>query len=264
MQGDAKLVALRSRLDQFGFTQPFGADSASLVHKLLLSFVKLSEVSQYHQVYQLTKKQNESLEERLKSLEARLYPAEAETARLTKENNLLHSQVIAEKQAASSAEGKLLIATKRETDLKRDLAFVASAKDARVQGLLDDNLALKTKLETIVKKTLDHFDSDKTGKLAAELRKKVAETLFTVSEIKNDSKTLYEMASALKKAEQEVVASKTLLVEAESAKLALKAEIESKEEALLLKEREIKRLQSKSAEGGLSHLQEFWNKNYSE
>lgn len=264
MQGDARLVALRSRLDQFGFTQPFGADSATLVHKLLLSFVKLSEVGGPKQVYQLTKKQNEVLEERAKSLEARLYPAEAETGRLMKENNLLHAQVIAEKQAAAAAGGKLMLAAKRETDLKRDLAFVAAAKDARVQSLLDDNLGLKTKLESIVKKTLDHFDTDKSGKLAAELRRKVAETLATVTEIKHDSKTLYELVSALKKAEQEVVASKTLLVEAECAKLAFKGEAEEKEEALLLKEREIKRLQSKSVEGGLAHLQEFWSKNYSE
>jgi hypothetical protein len=264
MQGDAKLVALRSRLDQFGFTQPFGPDSAALVQKLLLSFVKLSEVGQSHKVYQLSKKQTETLEERTKALESKVYPAEAEVARLTKENNLLHQQVIHEKQAASSAEGKLLLASKRETDLKRDLMYVANSKDSRIQALLDDNLSLKSKLEAIIKKTLDQYDTDKGGKLALELRKKVAETYSLVSEIKNDSKTLYDLVSALKKAEQDVVSAKTMLIEVECEKLGLKTEIDAKEEAVILKEREIKRLQSKTVEGGITHLQEFWNKNYSE
>lgn len=264
MQGDARLAALRSRLDQFGFTQPFSPESAGLVQKLLLSFVKLSEVGLHKQVYQLTKRQTETIEERYKGLEAKVVPAEAEATRLIKENDLLHAQIISQRQAAATAEGKLLVAAKRESDFKKDLAFVASTKDARIQSLLDENLTLKAKIETIVKRTSDQFENDKAGKLAAEMRKKLAETHAVVTEIKQDSKLLYELTTALKKAEQEVAAAKATLVEAQCDKLAFKAEAEAKEEALLLKEREIKRLHAKTSEAGLTHLQEFWNKNYSE
>lgn len=212
----------------------------------------------------MSKKQIEVSEERIKTLEGKAYPAEAEIARLTKENNMLHEQVIREKQAANSAENNLIIATKRETDLKKDLNYLLSSKDMRIQNLVDDNMALKSKLEEIVKRGLDHYSSDKSGKLAVELRKKIAETHHIVTSIKNDSKGLYEMVSALKRAEQEVVAAKTFLIDAQSQNLNFKSQLDANEQAILLKEKEIRRLQSKTVENGIVHLQEFWNKNYSE
>lgn len=44
---NVRMVTLRTRLDQLGFNQKFGPDSADLVEKLLRSFVKLSEVGSY-------------------------------------------------------------------------------------------------------------------------------------------------------------------------------------------------------------------------
>lgn len=215
-------------------------------------------------MYQLSKKQTEVFEERIKSLESKAYPAEAEIARLTKENNMLHEQVIQEKQAANSAENNLIIAAKRESDLKKDLNYLISAKDNRVQTLVDDNMALKSKLEEIIKRGLDQYSNDKSGKLAVELRKKIAETHHIVSSIRNDCKGMYEMASALKRAEQEIVTAKTFLIEAQSHNLNFKSQLDSKDQAILLKEKEIRRLQAKTVENGIVHLQDFWNKNYSE
>lgn len=197
-------------------------------------------------------------------MEVKTVPVEAEVNRLIRENNLLHEQIIREKQLAQNSESKLMLSAKREADMKADFTYLLGTKDSRIQVIIDDNMSLKAKIEELVHKGLDSVQFEKGGKVAAELRKKVAEIHATVQEIRDQSKTVYSLVASLKKAEESLIAAKELASNTEADRLALQAAIEGKEQALLLRDKEIKRLQGKTLEEGVAHLEEFWNKNYSE
>ncbi len=193
-----------------------------------------------------------------------MYPTEAEVSRLMKENNLLHEQLIQEKQLASSSESKLMLAVKREQDLKSDFSFMLASKESRVQALVDENYSIKAKLHDIAEKSLEVKENSKSGKLGAELRKKIAEILELTGEIKASAGAYVKMANCLKKADEELARTKGLVSDYESEKITLKTSLQAKTQESMLKDKEIKRLQNKVMEEGITHLQEFWNKNYSE
>jgi len=193
-----------------------------------------------------------------------VYPTEAEVSRLMKENNLLHEQLIQEKQLASSSESKLMLAVKREQDLKSDFSFMLASKESRVQALVDENYSIKAKLHDIAEKSLEVKENSKSGKLGAELRKKIAEILELTGEIKASAGAYVKMANCLKKADEELARTKGLVSDYESEKITLKTSLQAKTQESMLKDKEIKRLQNKVMEEGITHLQEFWNKNYSE
>ena len=203
-------------------------------------------------------------EERIRGLEGKVYPTEAEVSRLIKENNMLHEQLIQEKQIASSAESKIMLCVKREQDIKADFSFMLGSRDTRVQSLVDENFSLKSKLQEVVEKCLSFKDNQKNDKLSTELRKKIAEILSLTTEIKNGSSAYYQMASALRKADEEYSKTKSILITLEGEKIGMKSSMEAKDQALILRDREIKRLQSKVMDEGISHLQDYWHKNYSE
>ena len=90
-----------------------------------------------------------------------------------------------------------MLAVKREQDLKSDFSFMLASKESRVQALVDENYSIKAKLHDIVEKSLEVKENSKTGKLGAELRKKVAEIMALTSEVKANSGAYVQMANCL-------------------------------------------------------------------
>jgi hypothetical protein len=189
---------------------------------------------------------------------------EAEISRLISENNSLHSQVIKEKQMGDSADSKLILLAKREQEAKKDFEFMIGAKEGRIKSLNEENMHLRSKLEELVRKSLEGANSDKAGNTSLELKRKVAEVNNICLELKSECKLVAHLTAALKKQEEELLVAKAMLVNVESKRLQYKNEAESRTQELLNKDREIERLQVRSSKDGLVNLQDFWTKNYSE
>lgn len=156
-----------------------------------------------------------------------------------------------------SADSKLILLAKREQEAKKDFEFIVGAKESRIKSLSDENMHLRSKLEELVRKSLEAGNSDKTGSSSLELKRKVAEVNNICLELKSESKLVAQLTTALKKQEEELLASKALLANAESKRLQYKNEIEGKNQEVLNKDKEIERLQIRASKDGIVNLQDF-------
>lgn len=108
-QAQQKFTNLRRRLDQLGYQQPLGIESLPLVEKLFADLIHTTE-SLKNAKQQLGQKQTESLD-----LESAVAPYRSDNARLIKENNDLHMQVIKQKEDADAVvRGGILYVCGRE------------------------------------------------------------------------------------------------------------------------------------------------------
>jgi hypothetical protein len=93
-QAQQKFSNLRRRLDQLGYQQPLGVESLPLVEKLFADLVHTTE-SLKNAKLQLGQKKEETTD-----AEAAAAPYRSDNARLIKENNDLHMQLIKQKEEA--------------------------------------------------------------------------------------------------------------------------------------------------------------------
>lgn len=91
-QAQQKFSNLRRRLDQLGYQQPLGVESLPLVEKLFADLIHTTESLKISK-QQLGKTKTETLD-----VESATAPYKSDNARLIKENNELHMQIIKQKE----------------------------------------------------------------------------------------------------------------------------------------------------------------------
>ncbi len=83
-----KFTALRKRLDQLGYRQPLGIESLPLVEKLFADLIHTTDSFKNSKLHQSTSVEDKS------SIESYVEPYKSDNAKLVKENNDLHQQLI--------------------------------------------------------------------------------------------------------------------------------------------------------------------------
>lgn len=95
-QAQQKFTNLRKRLDQLGYRQTLGLESLPLVEKLFADLVHTTE-SLKNTKLQLGKTEVES-----KDVDSAIEPYKSDNAKLVKENNDLHQQIIKQKDESDA------------------------------------------------------------------------------------------------------------------------------------------------------------------
>ncbi|EAR82394.1 hypothetical protein TTHERM_01164140 (macronuclear) [Tetrahymena thermophila SB210] len=146
MDPQQKFLLLKKKLDSLNYCYPFTIESAAMVERLLNENLKISEM------YQNVKKQNNEALKNIAKAEQSLEPLKKENAKLIKENNDLHYAMIKVKEDAELANNRWKTTYNSLEGEKNDLKFLVDQKEARIRKVEDENLALKTKLDTFMSK----------------------------------------------------------------------------------------------------------------
>jgi len=143
---EKKFLLLKKRLDALHYVQPFSADSASLVERLLNDLIKTTEG------FQTLKKANDELTTTANKTEQRLEPLKKEIRLVLKENNDLHVEIMRVKEDLELKESKWNNTFKSLQDDKTDLKQVIHLKDINVSKLQEEIFNQRRKLELLIKK----------------------------------------------------------------------------------------------------------------
>lgn len=128
-QAQQKFSNLRRRLDQLGYQQPLGVESLPLVEKLFADLVHTTE-SLKNAKLQLGQKKTESLD--AESVSA---PYRSDNARLIKENNDLHMQLIKQKEESDMVIRELKSSLRKLEHENADLKFLNNQYVYKVKQL---------------------------------------------------------------------------------------------------------------------------------
>ncbi len=129
---DKKFNTLKKRLEALHYCQPITIESASLVEKLLNDLIKTTEG------FQNIKKMNEELKSSQFKGDQISEPLKRENARLTKENNDLHYDVMKIKEEAEFKENRINTNFKNIEGERNELKFQLQQKESSIKKLEDD------------------------------------------------------------------------------------------------------------------------------
>ena len=129
---EKKFLLLKKRLDALHYCQPFTVESASLIDRLLNDLIKTTEG------FQSIKKSNEELKNNTNKAELRLEPLKKENARLMKENNELHYEMIQVKEQSEFRENRWNNTFKSLEGDKVDLKHVLQLRDTNYTRLEEE------------------------------------------------------------------------------------------------------------------------------
>uniref|UniRef100_A0A8C3S2P6 Centrosomal protein 135 n=1 Tax=Chelydra serpentina TaxID=8475 RepID=A0A8C3S2P6_CHESE len=145
---ERKFINLRKRLDQLGYRQPLGVESLPLVEKLFSDLVHTTES------LRSTKLSAGKIEKECSNFDAILEPYKAENAKLTRENNELHLEILKLKEQ-SDHHVKDLKATLRKVEHETaDLKFLNNQYIHKIRSLERDNKAKTEKIQQLQEKNL--------------------------------------------------------------------------------------------------------------
>ncbi|XP_075786504.1 centrosomal protein of 135 kDa isoform X4 [Pelodiscus sinensis] len=145
---ERKFINLRKRLDQLGYRQPLGVESLPLVEKLFSDLVHTTES------LRSTKLSAGKIEKECSNFDAILEPYKAENAKLTRENNELHLEILKLKEE-SEHHVKDLKATLRKVEHDTaDLKFLNNQYMHKIRSLERDNKAKTEKIQQLQEKNL--------------------------------------------------------------------------------------------------------------
>uniref|UniRef100_A0A8C4YL76 Centrosomal protein 135 n=1 Tax=Gopherus evgoodei TaxID=1825980 RepID=A0A8C4YL76_9SAUR len=145
---ERKFINLRKRLDQLGYRQPLGVESLPLVEKLFSDLVHTTES------LRSTKLSAGKTEKECSNFDAILEPYKAENAKLTRENNELHLEILKLKEQ-SDRHVKDLKATLRKVEHETaDLKFLNNQYIHKIRSLERDNKAKTEKIQQLQEKNL--------------------------------------------------------------------------------------------------------------
>jgi len=250
---EKKFLLLKKRLDALHYVQPFSADSASLVERLLNDLIKTTEG------FQTLRKTNDELNVSVSKAEQRLEPLKKEIRLVLKENNELHGEIMRVKEDLEFKETKWNNTFRSLQDDKTDLKHVIHLKDVNVSKLQEEIFTLRKKLQILIKK---HYLGPGKGldNVPPEYRNFVAEggksAKFDLSKPLNDESPEAEdfknWQDNSKRADDKVNNLKDELKESVNIQAELAEKIRHMENQLNNRDREIKRLQARIDVGDLS------------
>ncbi|XP_027653131.1 centrosomal protein of 135 kDa isoform X4 [Falco biarmicus] len=145
---ERRFVNLRKRLDQLGYRQPLGVESLPLVEKLFSDLVHTTESLRSAK---LSAGKNEK---ECSDYDAILEPYKTENAKLTRENNELHLELLKLKEQSDRHVQDLKASLRRVERENADLKFLNNQYGHKIKMLEKENKARTEKIEQLQEKNL--------------------------------------------------------------------------------------------------------------
>jgi centrosomal protein CEP135 len=146
MIGDKAFVALRNKLNCLHYCQPLSHDSCSLVERVLGDLLATTEL------YQRTKLRAEEAENQITHEQIALMPLKKDNARVVRENNALHKEIIQVKENLSQNDNSWQRQYKQIESEYNDIKQAFLAKNYKIKEMEKRNLKLEERLGRIMTK----------------------------------------------------------------------------------------------------------------
>ncbi|XP_040411998.1 centrosomal protein of 135 kDa isoform X5 [Cygnus olor] len=145
---ERKFVNLRKRLDQLGYRQPLGLESLPLVEKLFSDLVHTTES------LRSAKLSAGKIEKEFSNYDAILEPYKTENAKLTRENNELHLEILKLKEQSDRHVKDLKASLRRVEHETADLRFLNNQYVHKIKSLEKENKSKTEKIQQLQEKNL--------------------------------------------------------------------------------------------------------------
>lgn len=145
---DRKFTNLRKRLDQLGYRQALGIESVPLVEKLFTDLVHTTE-SLKNAKLQLNKRENTRT-----TFEDSAEPYKSDNAKLVRENNDLHVQLIRAKEDTEHTVKELKCSLRKIEHENADLKFLNTQYVHKVKSLEKDSSEKKIRINELQEKNM--------------------------------------------------------------------------------------------------------------
>ncbi|XP_070765256.1 centrosomal protein of 135 kDa [Enoplosus armatus] len=155
---ERKFVNLRKRLDQLGYRQPLGIESLPLVEKLFSDLVHTTESLRN------TKLSAGKTEKESRNLDALLEPHRAENARVVRENNELHLELLKLKEEKDRVTRELKTHIRKLDHETSDLKFLNNQYVHKVRCLEKDSKAKAERIQQLQEKNMQAVVQTPGGK----------------------------------------------------------------------------------------------------
>ncbi|NWX46664.1 CP135 protein, partial [Steatornis caripensis] len=145
---ERRFINLRKRLDQLGYRQPLGVESLPLVEKLFSDLVRTTES------LRSAKLSAGKTEKEYSNYDAVLEPYKTENAKLTRENNELHLEILKLKEQFDRHVKDLKASLRRAEHETADLKFLNNQYIHKIKMLEKENKAKTEKIQHLQEKNL--------------------------------------------------------------------------------------------------------------
>ncbi|NXN72460.1 CP135 protein, partial [Himantopus himantopus] len=145
---ERRFLNLRKRLDQLGYRQPLGVESLPLVEKLFSDLVHTTES------LRSAKLSAGKTEKECSNYDAILEPYKTENAKLTRENNELHLEILKLKEQSDRHVKDLKASLRRVEHETADLKFLNNQYVHKIKMLEKENKAKTEKIQQLQEKNL--------------------------------------------------------------------------------------------------------------
>ncbi|XP_010572827.1 PREDICTED: centrosomal protein of 135 kDa [Haliaeetus leucocephalus] len=145
---ERRFINLRKRLDQLGYRQPLGVESLPLVEKLFSDLVHTTES------LRSAKLSAGKTEKECSNYDAILEPYKTENAKLTRENNELHLEILKLKEQSDRHVKDLKASLRRVEHETADLKFLNNQYIHKIKMLEKENRAKTEKIQQLQEKNL--------------------------------------------------------------------------------------------------------------
>ncbi|XP_052276552.1 centrosomal protein of 135 kDa-like isoform X1 [Dreissena polymorpha] len=157
-QAQQKFSNLRKRLDQLGYKQPLGIESLPLVEKLFADLVHTTE-SLKNAKLSSGKQTTET-----KDVDSLIEPYKSDNAKLVKENNDLHKQLIKQKEESDALVRELKASLRKLEHENADLKFLNNQYVHKVRGLEKESKEKSDRILNLQEKNFHAVVSTPGGK----------------------------------------------------------------------------------------------------
>ncbi|XP_040040694.2 centrosomal protein of 135 kDa isoform X1 [Gasterosteus aculeatus] len=155
---ERKFVSLRKRLDQLGYRHPLGIESLPLVEKLFSDLIHTTESLRN------TKLSAGKTEEETRTFDALLEPYRAENARVVRENNQLHLELLKLKEEKDRVGRELKTHIRKLGHETSDLKFLNNQYVHKVRCLEKDSKAKAERIQQLQEKNMQAVVQTPGGK----------------------------------------------------------------------------------------------------
>ena len=139
-------MCIRDRLSWLHYSQPLSKESCPLVEKILGDLLATTDL------YQRTKLKFEKAETQIRQEQIALVPLKKDNARIVKENNALHKEIITVKETFSQNDNNWQRQYKQLDSEYNDIKQAFMAKNYRISNLEKRNLKLEERLDNVMTK----------------------------------------------------------------------------------------------------------------
>ncbi|KAJ7410493.1 Testis-specific protein 10 protein [Willisornis vidua] len=179
---ERRFTNLRKRLDQLGYRQPLGVESLPLVEKLFSDLVHTTES------LRSAKLSAGKTEKECSNYDTILEPYKTENAKLTRENNELHLEILKLKEQSDRHVKDLKVSLRRAEHEASDLKFLNNQYIHKIKMLEKENKAKTEKIQHLQEKNLQ---------AVVQTPDRIPENVFSPSKVELRDKEIERLLLAL-------------------------------------------------------------------